>query len=106
MVQPGKSQSVEISWQAIELCTAKRREGARDEFRQGMNLEEREKFWFRDLDSNQDTQLQRLMSYQLDDPGTDYKKCSRGAQAFTDRLALVRMPSALPASENPGFLLN
>ena len=27
------------------------------------------KFWFRDLDSNQDTQLQRLMSYQLDDPG-------------------------------------
>ena len=25
--------------------------------------------WFRDLDSNQDTQLQRLMSYQLDDPG-------------------------------------
>ena len=29
----------------------------------------RQKFWFRDLDSNQDTQLQRLMSYQLDDPG-------------------------------------
>ena len=28
------------------------------------------KIWFRDLDSNQDTQLQRLMSYQLDDPGT------------------------------------
>jgi hypothetical protein len=27
--------------------------------------------WFRDLDSNQDTQLQRLMSYRLDDPGTD-----------------------------------
>jgi hypothetical protein len=26
--------------------------------------------WFRDLDSNQDTQLQRLMSYRLDDPGT------------------------------------
>jgi hypothetical protein len=26
--------------------------------------------WFRDLDSNQDTQLQRLMSYQLDDPGS------------------------------------
>ena len=25
--------------------------------------------WFRDLDSNQDTQLQRLMSYRLDDPG-------------------------------------
>ena len=29
------------------------------------------KDWFRDLDSNQDTQLQRLMSYRLDDPGTD-----------------------------------
>jgi hypothetical protein len=26
--------------------------------------------WFRDVDSNHDTQLQRLMSYQLDDPGT------------------------------------
>jgi hypothetical protein len=29
----------------------------------------RGKIWFRDLDSNQDTQLQRLMSYRLDDPG-------------------------------------
>ena len=28
------------------------------------------KFWFRDVDSNHDTQLQRLMSYRLDDPGT------------------------------------
>ena len=28
------------------------------------------KGWFRDLDSNQDTQLQRLMSYRLDDPGS------------------------------------
>jgi hypothetical protein len=28
------------------------------------------KDWFRDLDSNQDTQLQRLMSYRLDDPGS------------------------------------
>ena len=27
--------------------------------------------WFRDVDSNHDTQLQRLMSYRLDDPGTD-----------------------------------
>src|SRR5260370_29831960 len=25
--------------------------------------------WFRDVDSNHDTQLQRLMSYRLDDPG-------------------------------------
>ena len=30
--------------------------------------------WFRDLDSNQDTQLQRLMSYQLDDPGKGPQK--------------------------------
>jgi hypothetical protein len=29
--------------------------------------------WFRDLDSNQDTQLQRLMSYRLDDPGIAMK---------------------------------
>jgi hypothetical protein len=28
------------------------------------------KFWFRDVDSNHDTQLQRLMSYRLDDPGS------------------------------------
>ena len=27
------------------------------------------KRWFRDVDSNHDTQLQRLMSYRLDDPG-------------------------------------
>src|SRR5438034_9583454 len=37
--------------------------------------------WFRDVDSNHDTQLQRLMSYRLDDPGTgpnsvaDARKC-------------------------------
>jgi hypothetical protein len=30
------------------------------------------KIWFRDVDSNHDTQLQRLMSYQLDDPGTGF----------------------------------
>ncbi len=29
------------------------------------------KSWLRGLDSNQDNQLQRLVSYQLDDPGTD-----------------------------------
>lgn len=40
--------------------------------------------WFRDLDSNQDTQLQRLMSYRLDDPGTadnslaEGKECTKG----------------------------
>jgi hypothetical protein len=33
----------------------------------------REEIWFRDVDSNHDTQLQRLMSYRLDDPGTDTK---------------------------------
>ena len=38
------------------------------------------KIWFRDVDSNHDTQLQRLMSYQLDDPGTGLQldKFSRG----------------------------
>src|ERR1700738_417680 len=39
--------------------------------------------WFRDLDSNQDTQLQRLMSYRLDDPGIAGGNCSRGMQACT-----------------------
>ena len=38
------------------------------------------KSWFRDLDSNQDTQLQRLMSYRLDDPGMAERNCSRGCQ--------------------------
>ena len=33
------------------------------------DLELERAIWFRDLDSNQDTQLQRLMSYRLDDPG-------------------------------------
>src|ERR1700687_4846513 len=42
------------------------------------------KDWFRDLDSNQDTQLQRLMSYRLDDPGMAGRNCSRGMQACTD----------------------
>jgi hypothetical protein len=28
-----------------------------------------QRFWLRGLDSNQDNQLQRLVSYQLDDPG-------------------------------------
>jgi hypothetical protein len=37
--------------------------------------------WFRDLDSNQDTQLQRLMSYQLDDPGKDYKIVAEGRKS-------------------------
>ena len=45
----------------------------------------RGKDWFRDLDSNQDTQLQRLMSYRLDDPGMAKRNCSRGMQACTDR---------------------
>ena len=42
------------------------------------------KNWFRDLDSNQDTQLQRLMSYRLDDPGMAERNCSRGKQAGID----------------------
>src|SRR5260370_40179102 len=47
----------------------------------------RRQIWFRDLDSNQDTQLQRLMSYRLDDPGTgpisvaDARKCAQASQS-------------------------
>ncbi len=43
----------------------------------------RREVWFRDVDSNHDTQLQRLMSYRLDDPGTgpisvaDARKCAQ-----------------------------
>ena len=43
----------------------------------------RREIWFRDVDSNHDTQLQRLMSYRLDDPGTgpnsvaDARKCAQ-----------------------------
>jgi hypothetical protein len=39
--------------------------------------------WFRDLDSNQDSQLQRLMCYRLHYPGTadnslaDVKECAK-----------------------------
>ncbi len=43
--------------------------------------------WFRDLDSNQDTQLQRLMSYRLDDPGSAGRNCSRGMPGCTDSAA-------------------
>jgi hypothetical protein len=45
--------------------------------------------WFRDLDSNQDTQLQRLMSYRLDDPGTAEKSLAerfRFAQAAARKM--------------------
>ena len=43
--------------------------------------------WFRDLDSNQDTQLQRLMSYQLDDPGKALRSLaeeSKGASRLVE----------------------
>ncbi len=48
-------------------------------------------FWFRDVDSNHDTQLQRLMSYRLDDPGTgpnsvaDARKRAHAAQSTDSR---------------------
>ena len=56
-----------------------------------------EKDWFRDLDSNQDTQLQRLMSYRLDDPGIDTRivaeprKCSqtRGVAQFPETFRMA-----------------
>jgi hypothetical protein len=37
-----------------------------------------EEGWFRDVDSNHDTQLQRLMSYRLDDPGIDFRIVAEG----------------------------
>jgi hypothetical protein len=59
-------------------------------FESGRDLKN-ENVWFRDLDSNQDTQLQRLMSYRLDDPG--------------NALGIVAEPrkpaQALPASSFP-----
>src|ERR1700682_2402923 len=72
--------------------------------------------WFRDLDSNQDTQLQRLMSYRLDDPGMASRNCSRGMQACTDGSAdsacavlnlLVRnMAERVGFEPTVGFLLH
>ncbi len=47
--------------------------------------------WFRDLDSNQDTQLQRLMSYQLDDPGNVLKFYQSSAEPPI-RVAARRRP--------------
>ena len=48
--------------------------------------------WFRDLDSNQDTQLQRLMSYRLDDPGIDSRIVAEPRNA-------PKRPNFLPSSE-------
>ena len=41
--------------------------------------------WFRDLDSNQDTQLQRLMSYQLDDPGSAVRSLAEESKGASRR---------------------
>jgi hypothetical protein len=43
--------------------------------------------WLRGMDSNHDNQLQRLVSYQLDDPGIDPQNCSRGPHTLTDSTA-------------------
>ena len=64
--------------------------------------------WFRDLDSNQDTQLQRLMSYRLDDPGMAGRNCSRGMQACTDGsadsvCAVLNLPVLRNMAERGGF---
>ena len=62
--------------------------------------------WFRDLDSNQDTQLQRLMSYQLDDPGVAFRSLaeeSKGASRLVKRRFEVEL-GALCAGRL--FLLN
>ena len=57
-----------------------------------------QKLWFRDLDSNQDTQLQRLMSYRLDDPGMAGGNCSRAMQSCTDA---KRMNICVPVGSSP-----
>jgi hypothetical protein len=59
-----------------------------------------ERIWFRDVDSNHDTQLQRLMSYRLDDPGTgpnsvaDARKCAQEQpfHEFSGRLNFPAIP--------------
>jgi hypothetical protein len=48
-------------------------------------LEPQGKDWFRDLDSNQDTQLQRLMSYRLDDPGNVFRIVAEASKWRTGR---------------------
>lgn len=37
--------------------------------------------WFRDVDSNHDTQLQRLMSYRLDDPGNAFSSLTEPSKS-------------------------
>jgi hypothetical protein len=51
------------------------------------------KEWLRGLDSNQDSQLQRLMSYQLDDPGV---VGSLSSLLDTSRLANPATPLGFP----------
>ena len=47
--------------------------------------------WFRDLDSNQDSQLQRLMCYRLHYPGTaghslaEVKECAKPGKCARER---------------------
>ncbi len=55
--------------------------------------------WLRGLDSNQDSQLQRLVSYQLDDPGTDTssvaepRKCPQGPAVGSSNAGIMVIAS-------------
>ena len=76
-----------------------------------MRWRERRKNWFRDLDSNQDTQLQRLMSYRLDDPGMAEEivaegcKHAQAAEMGSEKLP-VDMAERVGFEPTVGFLLH
>ena len=55
------------------------------------------KKWFRDLDSNQDTQLQRLMSYRLDDPGMAEEIVAEGCKGAQAVRQTERRTRKIPA---------
>src|ERR1700685_1200738 len=68
--------------------------------------------WLRGMDSNHDNQLQRLVSYQLDDPGVAHLSALSLACGATEAIARAlrsftsRPPRATPVCGNRPFLLN
>src|SRR5207245_2216366 len=58
----------------------------------------RGEFWFRDVDSNHDTQLQRLMSYRLDDPGTALRSLAEPRNSAQVSLSVGEIHSVLPVA--------
>jgi hypothetical protein len=51
--------------------------------------------WLRDLDSNQDSQIQSLESYRLDDPG-----------AVNNFISVLESPALTKSRHRPGFQKN